>query len=151
MINGRNFSYEDIKIVLNGVPVADVKEINYKDAVKRESVRGGGRYPIGVGTADYEASGDITLTREDYDTLISIAAGARRKLYEMNSFVVVVAYGAKTEGDDGFTEVNYSPTHVDRLENCLFQSRDFAAKQGDTENTVKLELYVGSLKTGGEN
>lgn len=150
MINGKNHSWEDIKIHWNGIEYPGITEINYSDGVKREFQRAAGRYPAAIGSGDYEASGDLTMHRADYNELVAVAAGAGRNIYDMIIPVITVSYGAKVEGEDGFADTEYTPTGTDRIVNVVFSKRDFGPKQGDTENTIKLEFLAGSIKSGAE-
>jgi len=147
VINGRNHAWEDVKIHFMGIEWP-ITEINYSDGVKREYQRSTGRFPEAIGSGDYEASGDLSMLRTDYDDLAAFCAGAGHTIFDMVIPTISVAYGAKVEGEDGFADTEYTPTSVERINNVVFQKRDFSAKQGDTQNTVKLEFIAGSIKSG---
>jgi acetoin utilization deacetylase AcuC-like enzyme len=146
MINGKNYDWEDVKIFLNGVPVADVDEINYTDEQEFELLYAAGSMPIGAGRGNYKGSGDINLKREAYDELNNIARAVGKRIYDFRPGLIVVSYGAKVISEDSdFIGVSYSPLHTETLQNVLFTKRNFATKQNDKENTIKLEFIFEKI------
>lgn len=146
MINGKNYDWEDVKIFLNGVPVADVDEINYTDEQEFELLYGAGSKPIAAGRGNYKGSGDITLKREAYDEINNIARAAGKTIFDFKPGLIVVSYGAKVISDDSdFIGVSYSPLHTDTLINTIFTKRDLGTKQNDKENSIKLEILFEKL------
>lgn len=147
-INGENFAFEDIQIRVNGVQMAEITEINYSDEREAEEQYGTGSMPIAIGMGNYKASGDLTLRRHQYDTLRALATAAGRKIYEMNPFEIIISCGGRVAGDDGFTEVNYSPLNVETLHNCVWIKRNMAGRQNDKGGTVKLDFICESINPG---
>ena len=145
MINGRNYDYEDVKFFLNGIPIG-IDEINYNDEQEWELLHGAGSRPIAAGRGNYKASGDMTIKREDFDTLNNIARAAGKTIYDFKPGVIVVSYGAKTISDDSdFVDVEYSPLHTDTIQNFIFTKVDRAVKQNDKGNTVKLSFICEKI------
>jgi len=140
MINGKTYDWENIQFYLNGLPVVDAREINYSDSVEHTNVYAGGSKPIGLGIGNMEGSGDLTLGRDAYQTLVNIARLAGKSIYDYKGFTVVVAYGTKVTPEKGdFVEVSFSPTSTDTLYNVKFKKRDMTARQNDAGLAVKLE------------
>lgn len=141
MINGKIFDWEDIHFYLNGILISGITDINYKDSQKKEHTYAAGSKPTGRGRGNLEGSGDITLTRDEYDTINNIAKAVSKSIYDYKPFVIVVCYGTKTITDDSeFPVVDNSTLHTDTLQNAEFTDRDFAAKQDDINNTIKIGL-----------
>jgi hypothetical protein len=141
MINGKIHDWEDMHFYLDGILITGITDINYKDSQKKEHVYAAGSKPIGRGRGNLEGSGDITLTRNEYDRVNNIAKAAGKSVYDFKPFVIVVVYGAKTITEESpFPQVEDSILHTDTLQNAEFTDRDFAAKQDDVNNTVKLGL-----------
>lgn len=136
-INGRYYDWEHISIQVKGVPLADVLSIDYEDSEKVNAIYGKGRTPRGYTKGNWEASGKLTLLREEYDRLR--AAAPEGNVYKLDPFDIVVSYD-KGNG----TAV------TDTLKDCLFTKRSFGGVEQDTERiTVELEFVVlGEIQHG---
>lgn len=141
MINGKTYDWEDAKFYLNGIPITDIREINYTDSVEHTNIYAGGSKPIGLGKGNMEGSGDLTLGRDQYQTLINVARAAGKSIYDYKPGIIVVVYGAKTVPEEGdFIDVSQSPLATDTLYSVVFKKRDPSARQNDTGLAVKLEF-----------
>lgn len=136
-INGRYYDWEHISIQVKGVPLADVLSIDYEDSEKVNAIYGKGRTPRGYTKGNWEASGKLTLLREEYDRLR--AASPEGNVYKLDPFDIVISYD-KGNG----TAV------TDTLKDCLFTKRSFGGVEQDTERiTVELEFVVlGEIQHG---
>ena len=136
-INGRYYDWEHISIQVKGVPLADVLSIDYEDVEKIHAIYGKGRTPRGYTKGNWEASGKLTLLREEYDRLR--AAAPEGNVYKLDPFDIVISYD-KGNG----TAV------TDTLKDCLFTKRSFGGVEQDTERiTVELEFVVlGEIQHG---
>ncbi|GAA6761705.1 MULTISPECIES: hypothetical protein [Thermus] len=136
-INGRYYDWEHISIQVKGVPLADVLSIDYEDSEKVNAIYGKGRTPRGYTKGNWEASGKLTLLREEYDRLR--AAAPKGNVYKLDPFDIVISYD-KGNG----TAV------TDTLKDCLFTKRSFGGVEQDTERiTVELEFVVlGEIQHG---
>lgn len=136
-INGRYYDWEHISIQVKGVPLADVLSIDYEDSEKVNAIYGKGRTPRGYTKSNWEASGKLTLLREEYDRLR--AAAPEGNVYKLDPFDIVISYD-KGNG----TAV------TDTLKDCLFTKRSFGGVEQDTERiTVELEFVVlGEIQHG---
>ncbi|APD10163.1 hypothetical protein TthSNM11_14510 [Thermus thermophilus] len=136
-INGRYYDWEHISIQVKGVPLADVLSIDYEDSEKVNAIYGKGRTPRGYTKGNWEASGKLTLLREEYDRLR--AAAPEGNVYKLDPFDIVISYD-KGNG----TAV------TDTLKDCLFTKRSFGGVEQDTERiTVELEFVVlGEIQHG---
>lgn len=136
-INNRYYDWEHISIQVKGVPLADVLSIDYEDSEKVNPIYGKGRTPRGYTKGNWEASGKLTLLREEYDRLR--AAAPEGNVYKLDPFDIVISYD-KGNG----TAV------TDTLKDCLFTKRSFGGVEQDTERiTVELEFVVlGEIQHG---
>jgi hypothetical protein len=146
MINGTAHPWEKIEIFLDGVLLADAVEINYSDKKPVTAIYGAGSRPIAAGKGNYAASGDITLRRPDYETINNVARVAGKKLYDYKPFIIIVSYASDEFSDDSkFVGTKRGPLKTDMLLDCIFQERKFGAKQGDTDNTIRLDLFITDI------
>ena len=139
MINGKVFDWESKEIFLNGVKLAEIVDINYKDSKEVEKIRGAGSGVLGYGGGNLDGSGDMTLERGEYDRINNAARAAGKSIYDFVPMTIVVSHGAKVspEGSD-FVDIQHGATHTETLLNVVFSSRDTGAKQNDKSNEMKL-------------
>jgi len=132
IINGINYSWANIKLVLFGVPVVGITAINYNRKQKKENNYGAGSQPISRGYGNYEYSGDLELYLDEWKNIISASPG--RDPLQIAPFQITVLYGSST--------INATK---DVLRAVEFLEDPFAAKQGDTKLLVKIPLIIGSI------
>lgn len=150
MINGKEHDWSDIKIYLNGIPVADIKEINYRDAREAELQYSGGSKPYGVGFGNYSAEGDMTLILEEFNKFNTPAAALGRKAYDYAPFPIVIAFAdkkKKTEGDPprDYVVQEFSPTKVHTIKDVVITDIDEGRAQNDKELTVKISFIASDI------
>ena len=143
LINGKEHDWSDVKVYINGIPISDIKEINYRDRREAEMQYAGGKEPYGVGFGNYSAEGDLTMTAEDFRRFEAPAATLGRSVYDYAPFQIVVAFAdkiKKTEGDPprDYVVQEYSVTKVHTLQDVVVTDVDEGFAQNDKELKVKL-------------
>ena len=73
LINGVNYSWANVKLVLFGVPVVGITQIEYKRKQKKENNYGFGLEPVSRGYGNKEYEGKITLYRDEWNAIIAAA------------------------------------------------------------------------------
>jgi hypothetical protein len=132
LINGVQYSWGNIKIVLFGTTVSGITEIEYTSKQKKENLYGGGTEPTGRGYGNKEYEASITLYREELNALIAAAPG--RDLLQIPPFPIQIVYESLTGA-----VVSVS------LKSCEFTEHGLKAAQGDTSLKMKLPLIVGQI------
>ena len=150
LINGKEHDWSDVKIYINGIPVSDVKEINYRDKREAEMQYAQGSKPYGVGFGNYSADGDMTLIFEEYRKFEAPAAALGRKVYDYAPFQIVVAFAdkvEKTEGDPPRTYVvqEFSLTKVHVIKDVVITDVDEGRAQNDKELKVKITFLAADI------
>jgi len=150
MINGKEHDWSDIKIYMGGLPVSDVKNINYKDSQEVELQYGQGREPYGVGYGNKSAEGDIELVLEEFRKFSSPAAALGRSVYDYAPFPIVIAFADKTKKTEGdppraYVVQEFSPTKVHTVINVIITDIDESRAQNDKELTVKLSFKATKI------
>lgn len=131
-VNGRNYDWEDLLVRLpHGESVA-LTEISYKDGQDIEPRYGRGAIPRGYGRKNYEASGSMTLDREEFDRLAKGLTATGGGIYDHAPFAIVVSYANADMG-----------TVVDTLAGCKLTSFDASGSQGNANvGAVKCEFKI---------
>lgn len=122
-------------IVVNmlGRDLEGILEVKYTDEVKKENVKGGGKYPIGRSESDYEATASIKLYKEEADALqLSLAPGKR--LQDIAPFDIVVEY-----------QNSLGVILKDRIRNCEFTNAGVEVAQGDGTISMDYKLIVSHI------
>ena len=150
LINGREHDWSDIKIYLGGIPVADVKEINYRDKREAELQHSQGSKPYGVAHGNYTAEGDLTLTFEEYRKFANPALALDKKIYDYAQFPIIIAVADKVkriQGDPPREYVNqeFTPTKITTIKDIVITDKDESHAQNDKELKVKLTFIAEDI------
>jgi len=128
MINGVQHSWATIKVLIAGVPTIGITAINYDDKQDIENVYGAGQNPVGRGYGRITPTASVTLLRDEIESIRNASPTGR--LQDLAPFDIVVAFipigGAK------------KANHV--IKNCQFLDDGVEAKEGDTSNSMQLNL-----------
>lgn len=132
LINGVNYSWSNIKLVLFGVPVVGITKIEYSRKQKKENNYGMGTEPISRGYGNKEYEGKITLYREEWQAIIAAATG--KDPLDIDFFDIQVS----------FSGTRVTP-QLDILRACEFTEDVFTVAQGDTKIMVEIPIIIGSI------
>jgi hypothetical protein len=133
LINGINYSWANITVVLFGVPVVGILKIDYKRKQKKENNYGFGQNPVSRGYGNEEPDGAIELYTDEWNRII--AAAPERNPLKIPPFDIQISFSGP-----GVLTIS----HV--LKSCEFTEDGFEAKQGDTKLTVNLPLIIGDIQ-----
>ena len=133
LINGTNYSWANVTLVLFGVPVTGVTDISYSKKQKKENNYGAGAEPVsrGYGNVEYDAS--ITFYADTWHKII--AASPDRDPTKITPFDIQVTFGGSR-----VTAV----TH--KLRSCEFTEDPFEGKSGDTKLMAKVPLVIAGIE-----
>lgn len=132
MINGKNFSWEDVSITFPHGVMIEIEEIEYSDKKDDEEQYGKGSNPTGYGSGNYSAEGKAKMKREEYEkfTTALFALGAK-SIYQHKLFPVIVNYA----NDDQLMV-------TDVLRGCKIISQSNGPKQGDKVISVEIGFKI---------
>jgi len=121
-INGRQYDWEDIHVVLPHGEAVGITEIKYTDGQSIEVRYGRGAVPRGWGRNNYESSGSMVLDRDEWEKFkLRLAGTGGGSIYDHTPFPIVVCYAN-----------NDQETIVDTLKDCKVTKFDGGgAAQGD--------------------
>lgn len=98
-INGRQYDWEDITVMLPSGEAVGITEIKYEDSQEIEARYGRGAVPRGYGRKNYEASGSMVLDRDEWERLkLALAATGGGAILDHVPFPIVVNYANDDQG-----------------------------------------------------
>ena len=133
LINGVNYSWANIKLILFGVPVVGITKISYKTKQKKENQYGAGYEPVSRGYGNKEYEGSIEIYTDELKRIINSAPN--RDLMAIPPFNIDIVF---EDGNSGFLS-------QDKLQMCEFTEEGLDASQGDTKLLVSLPLVIGKI------
>jgi len=132
LINGVNYSWSNVKLVLFGVPVIGITAIEYKAKQKKDNNYGMGDVPTSRGYGNKEYEGKITLYKDEWNAII--AAAPSRDPLDIPFFDVQVSFSGS----------RVQPS-LDVLRAVEFLEDPFTIGQGDTKSMVEIPLIIGLI------
>lgn len=137
-INGEEYGWQDIKIIMLGRPVAGVLEISYEVEREKKNVYAIGSKPIARARGVKKYTGKIKVLQSELQAL-QTASGINRDLTDIGMFSIVAMY--VPNGSVGIPV-------TDTLNDCEFTKVPKGMKQGDLNMEVELELIIGDIEFG---
>lgn len=132
LINGINYSWSNVSLVLFGVPVIGITKISYKRKQKKDNNYGAGAQPVSRGYGNYEYEGSIEIYTDEWKRII--AAAPLRDPMAIPPFSIQVTFsGTGVVGERDF------------LNAVEFMEDPLNANQGDTKLLVTIPLIIGSI------
>lgn len=133
LVNGVNYAWVNVTMVLFGVPVKGITKISYKKKTDKANNYGNGSEPVsrGYGRSEYEAS--IELYRDEWQRIINVAPS--KDPLEIPPFDVPVVFGGSRV-----------TAQTDVLLACEFLEDAFDVSEGDTSIKITLPLIIAGVK-----
>lgn len=132
LINGREYSWDDISIYINTTLVTRIQGITYKAEQEKSALYGKGNKPLCIQSANKSYSGSIKLLQSQFETLELYAKQQGKTLLDL-SFDINVSYGEPTKGD---------PMITDAIIGAQFTSAELKPEQGNTELIMELPFIA---------
>lgn len=133
LVNGINYSWANVSLVLFGVPVVGITKIDYKTKQDKKNNYGAGPYPTSRGYGNYEYDGSIELYLDEWKRII--AASPDRDPLKIAPFDIPVIFGGSRVTAD-----------KDVLRSVEFMEDPLSTSQGDSKILVSIPLIIGSIE-----
>jgi len=133
LINGINYSWANVSLVLFGVPVIGITKIDYKAKQDKKNNYGAGPYPVSRGYGNYEYEGSIELYLDEWKRII--AASPERDPLQIAPFDIPVIFGGSRVTAD-----------KDVLRSVEFLENPLSTGQGDSKILVTIPLIIASIE-----
>lgn len=139
MVNGNEYGWEDIQIVVEGkpIPLTGVQGVEYTSTKVHENIYGRGNRPVSMGRGKEDFSGKLTILQSELEAM-QISFGSR-SLVNRAPFAITVAYAPET-----------GPVVTDQLEGCRITNIKKGQTGEDTHATVEMELVIFNIKYGAQ-
>lgn len=133
LINGVNYSWSNISLILFGTPVLGIISIDYKEKQKKDNNYGAGSKPVSRGYGNFEYEGSIEIYTDTWKAIID--GSPNRSPLLIPPFNIPITFGG-----DGVI------TTRDVLKAVEFLENPFEGKSGDTKLTIKIPLIIGDIQ-----
>ncbi len=130
MINGIEYSYEDIRISILGESLIGFQEIKYTTTKKHENIYGRGDEPVAMGRGIKDYSGNISLLQSEIEK-IQAKLPPGQDLTDLPPFGITVSYA-----------VLGMAAKTDQLVGCRISSYEKGGASDNTSMPVKLDLKI---------
>jgi hypothetical protein len=134
MVLGKQYSMEDIQIILFGKKVTAITNVEYGHKQDKKFQRGTGTKPISFTNGEYNGTGEITMLQSEFEALQrSFPKG--KSITDAPPSDITCSYGM--EGD--------TKPVTDIVKNCLFTEVKKAMKNDNGHMEVKLPFICSEV------
>ena len=141
IVNGRQYEWADITLILGGRMVVGCTGISYKEGQDKSLLYGKGNRPLSIQKGNKKYEGSVTLLQSEVESLQELARknhGLSGSILDLN-LNAVVCYGDPSKGD---------LMRTDKLYNIQFTEVEKGMKQSDQNMEVSLPFIFTDLKQG---
>lgn len=133
LVNGINYAWTNVNLVLFGVPVKGITKISYKKKAEKTNNYGAGSEPVsrGIGRNEYEAS--IEIYRDEWQRIIDVAPS--KSPLDIPAFDIPIVFGGSRV-----------TANTDVLLACEFLEDAFDVSEGDTSIKITLPLVIAGIQ-----
>lgn len=132
LINGVNYAWGSITLILFGVPVVGITKIDYKESQVKDNNYGHGQNPVSRGYGNFEYEGSIEIYLDEWKRII--AASPKRNPLKIPFFDIPVLFSG-----DGLIVTR------DVLRAVEFKENPMTSSQGDTNIKLNIPLIIGAI------
>lgn len=117
-INGREYEWGDLTLILGGRDLARFRGVKYTDKIEREAVYAKGTKPHAIQSGNEAFEGEFKILQSELEKLIVAGGGTIKSL----TLDALLSYGNPSKGDAMIT---------DRIESLRFTETTKELNQGD--------------------
>jgi len=135
-INGREYEWADISIIIGGMPIIGFTAISYKKGVEKEVLFAKGRKGHTIQRKNETVEGSITFTQTQLEMLRAASLPFGGILYAR--FDIVVSYGAETPQQ-------VPKVQTDTIKGAEFTEYEKGMNQGDGSMEIAMPFLALDL------
>lgn len=138
IINGRQYEWADISLILGGRDVVGLLGIKYKEKQEKELMYGKGNQPLSIQKGNRSYEGEVVISQSELETLKLLARKqtGRSSILGLN-LNAVVCYGNPLHGDAMIT---------DRIYGIQFTEEEKGMSQGDKKMEITLPYICTDIQ-----
>lgn len=137
-INGREYEWADISIIVGGVSIIGFRAINYKRSREKEAMYAKGRKAHSIQSGNEAVTGSITFTQSQLEAL-ELATGGNILEAKVD---IVVSYGAELNA----ASVASAVTSTDVIVGAEFTEYEKGMSQGDKFMEIPMPFLALDIK-----
>ncbi len=138
IINGREYQWSDVSLILGGKDVTGVQEISYSEKMTKEAIYGKGNKPVSIQQGNKSYEGEIKVLQSELESLHIAAKAATGSASIMGiSLDAVVCYGNPAAGNVMIT---------DRIFGIQFTEDAKTFNQGDVNMSITLPFIAMDIQ-----
>jgi hypothetical protein len=137
-INGREYEWADISLVVGGVPIVGFRAVSYKREREKEAMYAKGRKAHSIQAGNEAITGSITFTQSQLEAL-ELATGGNVLTAKVD---IVVSYGAEADA----TSVSSTGISTDVITGAEFTEYEKGMSQGDKFMEVAMPFLALDIK-----
>jgi hypothetical protein len=132
LINGVNYSWGNVKLILFGLPVVGITKISYGKEQVKDNNYGFGYEPISRGYGNITYTAEIEIYQDELKRLI--ASAPNRDILSIAPFDIQVIFAGSN------AQIN-----TDVLQMCEFTKDSVEAAQGDSKLLVTIPIVIAGI------
>lgn len=137
-INGREYEWADISLVVGLVPIAGFRKVSYKREREKEAMFAKGRKAHSIQSGNEKVTGSITFTQSQLEAL-ELATGGNILDAKID---IIVSYGAELNS----TSVASSAISTDTVVSAEFTEYEKGMSQGDKFMEIPMPFLALDIK-----
>ena len=137
-INGREFEWADISLIIGGVPIVGFRAVTYKRVREKEPLFAKGRKAHSIQSGNESVTGSITFTQSQLEAL-EVATGGNVLTAKVD---IVVSYGAELNT----AAVVKSTISTDIIIAAEFTEYEKGMSQGDKFMEIEMPFLALDIK-----
>jgi len=137
-INGREYEWGDISVVVGGVPIAGFRAVSYKRTREKEAIYAKGRKAHSIQVGNETITGSITFTQSQLEAL-ELATGGNLLTAKVD---IIVSYGAEANAGS----VGSAVISTDIIVGAEFTEYEKGMSQGDKFMEIEMPFLALDIK-----
>jgi len=138
LINGREYEWADISLVVGGLPIAGFRAASYKREREKEAMFAKGRKAHSIQSGNEAVTGSLTFTQSQLEAL-ELAAGGNILDAKMD---IVVSYGAELNA----ASIANAAISTDIIIGCEFTEYEKGMAQNDKFMEIVMPFLALDIK-----
>jgi hypothetical protein len=137
-INGREYEWADISVIVGGAPIAGFRAVSYKREREKEAMFAKGRKAHSIQSGNESVTGSITFTQSQLEAL-EVATGGNPLTAKLD---IVVSYGAELNAGSAASAV----ISTDIIVGAEFTEYEKGMSQGDKFMEIEMPFLALDIK-----